>query len=317
MLTNPSMPELVGADTGVTLSNLNLLAERQSRLSESLLATLSELADAIIADADGDRDAVDSLLLSLTDESGGRAMAETSPVNREGVAAMANRAGLYPRLILYRMIEERMPLSDNTPRRPSELPDTARGRISYMPSAFANKAYLHLSDFVDSPRSSEAAGFADACEEVQSGLAEYCILPMEHTGSGKLTAFARLMLTYRLEIIAAVDLENAAEGQVTRFALLRTARRGMPSLTASDAPLLIELLHLSDKPSLSDLLAAAELCGMSLYRVDTLPTPDGEGSESLVLDCVLNATGSDIATFLRFLSLEAAEDHLAGIYTVV
>ena len=319
---NTDIPELLGFDTGVCLSNLDVLGERQSRLSESLLAMLSELADAILRDADGDRDTMESILLSLQgaaeDRRGSPIPTDTAAINRTDMALLSARAGLYPRLVLYRMIEERLPKPQTFPSRASSLPASARGRIAYMPSAFANKAYLTLSSCVADPRSSETAGFVDACEEVQSGLCEYCILPMESSHSGKLTAFARLMLRYRLQVVAVTDLENAAEGTVTRFALLRGSHDDPPmGLPLPDAPQYWEILHLSDTPTLSDLLAAAEFCGMSLYRVDTLPLPDGEGGDTPALDCVLHAAGGDLATFLRFLSLEAPEDLSAGIYRVI
>ena len=62
---NTDIPELSGFDTGLCLSNLDILGLRQNRVSESVLAILSELADALIHDAGGDPDTVDSILLSL------------------------------------------------------------------------------------------------------------------------------------------------------------------------------------------------------------------------------------------------------------
>ena len=322
LVLNTNIPELVGFDTGVCLANLDVLSERHSRLSESLLAMLSELADAILQDADGDRDTMESILLSLQgvaeDGAGSPIPTGIAATNRADMALLAARAGLYPRLVLYRMIEERISKPQASPSRTASLPASARGRIAYMPSTFANKAYLSLSACVKNPRSSETAGFVDACEEVQSGLCEYCILPTENSHSGKLTAFARLMLRYSLEIVAVTDLENAAEGTVTRFALLRASHGDTPvGLSSVDTPQYWEIFHLSDTPTLSDLLAAAEFCGISLYRVDTLPLPDGEGGDTPALDCVLHATGGDLVTFRRFLSLEAPKDLSAGIYRVV
>ena len=61
-LFNTDIPELSGFDTGLCLSNLDILGARQNRVSESVLAVLSELADAILHDAGGDPDTVDSIL---------------------------------------------------------------------------------------------------------------------------------------------------------------------------------------------------------------------------------------------------------------
>lgn len=326
---NTDIPELKGFDTGLCLSNLDILAVRQDRVSESVLAVLSELADAILHDAEGDPDTVDSILLSLQGiaEEGEEVaathpvFAAVAPVNREALARISARSGLYARLLLYAMIEERMP-SPPLPRdgrSASSLPATVRGRIAYMPAAFADKAYLALSAVVDSPRAAATASFVDACEEVRSGLCEFCILPLENTHSGKLTAFTRLILRYNLQIHAVCDLENgAAEGQITRFALLRAAREGdFPAplrLPPEGEPLYLELIHTGDSPSLTDLLSAAEFCGIRLCRVDTLPPFEEYGEDTLPLSCVLDAAGGDLTTFRRFLSLEASEDTVMGLY---
>ena len=326
---NTEIPELSGFDTGLCLTNLDLLALRQDRVSESVLAVLSELADAILHDAEGDPDTVDSILLSLQGiaEEGEEVaathpvFAAVAPVNREALARMSARSGLYARLLLYAMIEERVP-SPPLPRdgrSASSLPATVRGRIAYMPAAFADKAYLALSAVVDSPRAAATASFVDACEEVRSGLCEFCILPLENTHSGKLTAFTRLILRYNLQIQAVCDLENgAAEGQITRFALLRAAREGdfpVPlRLPPEGEPLYLELIHTGDSPSLTELLSAAEFCGIRLCRVDTLPPFEEYGEDTLPLSCVLDAAGGDLTTFRRFLSLEASEDTVMGLY---
>ena len=323
---NTDIPELAGFDTGLCLSNLDILGARQDLVSESVLAVLSELRDAILRDAEGDPDTVDSILLSLqgVSEDGEDApsphapSASVSPVNREAVAKLSARSGLYARLLLYAMIEERM-AEGTPPMERSPLPQSVRGRIAYMPAAFADKAYLALSAGVENPRAAAVAGFVDACEEVRSGLCEFCILPLENSQNGKLTAFTRLMLRYNLRIIAVCDLENgAAEGQVTRFALLRAAEEGSfpaPLIPPpSGEPLYLELIHTEDSPTLTDLLTAAEFCGMRLCRVDTLPHFEEFDGDSLPLSCVLDVAGGDLPTFRRFLSLEASEDTVMGLY---
>ena len=340
---NTDIPELSGFDTGLCLSNLDVLGQRQHRVSESVLAILSELADSLICDAGDDPDTVDSILLSLQstpdmeEESlsdlsnlpdAARTLAAISPVNRETILRMSAHSGLYARLVLYRMIEERMPSYSTAEgdRLPPPLPATIRGRVAYMPGAFADKAYLRLTAPLKNPRAATTTSFVDACEEVHNGLCEYCILPLENTHSGRLPAFTRLILRYRLQVVAVCDLENsAADGQITRFALLREAKEGrFPSLLSTeDEPLAspcLELIHLTDSPSFTDLLVAAEFCGLSLSRADTLPPFDElelfseEDSPAVAFSCVLNAEEGDLGTFRRFLSLEAPEDILVGLY---
>ena len=255
---NTDIPELKGFDTGLCLSNLELLEIRQDRVSESMLAVLSELCNAILQDAEGDPDTVDSILLSLQGSPDGEesvSLPHVAAVNREWLTLTNTHAGLYARLFLYAMMEEKMPAPTGDSL-PSPLPAMARGRIAYMPAAFADKAYLRLSALVESPRAAATASFVDACEEVRSGLCEYCILPLENTHSGRLTAFTRLILRYDLQVVAVCDLENgAAEGQITRFALLRAAREGefpVPlRLPPSEESLYLELIHYGDPAGLT------------------------------------------------------------------
>ena len=324
---NTDIPELKGFDTGICLSNLDVLDRRQDAVSESLLAVLSELADAILRDAEEDPDTVDSILLSLQASPEGDVPAEShpsllrlSPVNREAITKLSSRSGLMARLLLYTMVERKMP---SRPLRPmlSPLPATVRGRIAYMPAAFADKAYLRLSERVDSPRAAATASFVDACEEVRSGLCEYCILPLENSQSGKLTSFTNLILRYGLQIVGICELENgAAEGQITRFGLLRAASGDFPAplfLPPTGEPLYLEFIHTEDALRLSDLLVAAEFCGLRLCRVDTLPSSDSDRDTPSPMDCIFNTVGGDLPTFRRFLTLEASEGVILGIYSTI
>ena len=324
---NTNIPELSGFDTGLCLSNLDILVARQNRISESLLGVLSELCDAILRDSENDPDTVDSILLSLQGLPEGetkdipRSVSSVSPINQSAVERLSGHAGLQARLLLYAMIEKRMPATP-APKITSPLPPSARGRIAYMPAAFADKAYLALSSAVEDPRSVSVPSFVDACEEVRGGLCEFCILPLESSHNGKLTAFTRLLLRYNLQITAICDLENgAAEGQITRFALLRASREGsFPTplrLPRNGEPLYLELIHTGESLSLTDLLTAAEFCGIKLNRVDTLPRFEELDSESPLLSCVLDVAEGDLPTFRRFLTLEASEDTVIGLYGAV
>ena len=332
---NTDIPELSGYDTGLCLSNLDLLLLRENRISEEIIAVLSELTDALIHDAEGDPDTVDSILLSLqstpdTDEDDPvttRILSSVSPVNRELIRRISTHSGLYARLILYRMLEERMPsrrIAPDWQRPPSPLPGMARDRVAYMPGSFADKAYLRLTALLNAPRANATTSFVDACEEVHGGLCEYCILPLENTHSGRLTTFTRLILRYHLQIVAICDLENGATaGQSTRFALLRKAEEGrFPVLFPASPPLCLELVHSSPSPSLTDLLIAAEFCGLTPVRMDTLPRFDdleafGDEAPDVAFACVWNADGGDLSTFRRFLALENPEAILTGLYGTV
>ena len=332
---NTDIPELHGYDTGICLSNVDEMTVRLHRVSESLIAMLSELADAILTDAEGDSDTVDSILLSLLGEretpspAASRLIELVSDVNRDLMGRLTAHMGLYDRLALYHLIKERhnhISRFNGESSPASTVSPTAAGRIAYMPSAFADKAYLRFADHVENCRAATHAGFSDACEEVRGGLCEYCILPLESSADGKLLTFSSLILHYGLRIVAVCDLASGiAADHVTRFALLRlatdewAAAPSIPPLGGSEQ-LSVELLHVTASTPLSELLIAADFCRMSLLRADTLPRDayaptDADATDTPPVCVVLRADAhSDLTTFLRYLSLDAADDRLIGIY---
>lgn len=375
------VPELRDYDTGVVLSNLAELAGRQVRLTESRLAQLYELAEAILHDAGDDPDVVDSILLSLQDESDpdseggdrGHAPQESSAIpylsdvpesDRVGLLRMVGSAGLRDRLTLYRILcesETRAPTRSGAggssgSGMSGDIAPFGKGRVAYMQGAFADKAFLCFSAHIPNCRAAVFHSFVDACEEVYNGLCEFCILPLESATEGKLTAFSRLIIKYGLYTVAACDIENGAVSghPLTRFGLLcrrTTAERygtAFPPRNdrrpdALPVPDCLELLHTTAvSPSLTDLLTAADFCGLRLLRADTLSDADtpsdaerlsdpdarpsgaessGLSGQAVPLICtVLDTAGAssiERRTFGRFLSLEAAEDIIMGYYVLL
>ena len=77
---------------------------------------------------------------------------------------------------------------------------------------------------------------------------------------------------------------------------------------------------MDESPGLSDLLVAADFCGIRLCRVDTLPLPEhteGDRDTPLPLDCVFNVADGNPAVFQRFLALEAPEGIFVGLYSAI
>ena len=239
-------------------------------------------------------------------------------------------------MLLYRLVTARvpdLPLFDNTSD--ISLPATARGRVAYMPGAFADKAYMKFAEKIPHCRAAGFHSFVDACEEVRGGLCEFCILPLESTADGKLMGFARLIIKYRLQIVAVCDIRGSAGGRenTTRFALLQSAgedRERFPAspLFAGQENPYLELLHVTANPPYNEIMAAAEFCGLTLVRIDTLPA-DGiseilEAEEWLtrpasLAPCPLISTvwqnkTADLSSFLCYLVLENSDDFIIGLY---
>ena len=338
---NTDVPELKGFDTGTVLGNVALLEERLEGLLEGSVAEISELAEAILQDASGDTDTIFSILLSLRGQPGEE---EISPLksrhlltqNIPLIKKMTHHLGLYERLLLYGLIMAKVPefpLFDASAK--ISLPSTARGRVAYMPGAFADKAYMRFAEKIPHCRAAAFHSFVDACEEVRGGLCEFCILPLESTADGKLMGFARLIIKYRLQIVAVCDISGSAGGQesITRFALLQSAGEDrdvspVSSPFATPPNPYLELLHMTANPPYSEIMAAAEFCGLSLVRIDTMPSggipeilaagewPSLEKSNSTLplISTVWQTERADLPSFLCYLVLENADDPIIGLY---
>lgn len=336
---NTDVPELREYDTGVVLANLARIGRRLDAEMGASVAQIYELAEAIVRDAAGDLETVESILRALAadaPEEVERLSSDRCTVwdgDRPLIRRLSGHAGLGQRLILYRALTEvggrEPPPAHRYPGSPDALPlaQAARGRIAYMSNAFADNAYLafahRLKGVRNHPpcRAATFHSFVDACEEVYNGLCEYCILPLENTADGKLTGFSRLIVKYHLFIMAVCDVENhtLAEKNVTRFALL-TRAPDAPILTLAAAPhhpRHLELLHTTTAaPSPTDLIVTATFCGLTLRRMDSLPVPESPAAPwpfCLVWD-MSEATDTDISAFLTYLTLEASEDQILGIY---
>ncbi len=342
---NTDVPELKGYDTGTVLGNIELLESRLETTMETTLCELSELCEAILRDASGDPDTVFSILLSLR---GQQSEEEDPPLrnpdllyqNLPPLQGMTKHLGLYERLFLYHLILKKLPMLPVYGDRhtPPPLPLAAKGRIAYMAGALADKAYMRFSNYIPECRAAVFHSFADACEEVRGGLCQYCILPLEGSSEGKLMGFLKLILKYSLQIIAVCDVKavGGASEDVTRFGLLRLAEdenKVTPSPIAAQEPSVsyLELLHVTAVPSYSEIMAAADFCGLTLRRTDTLPAENARvllaedpwntgisPTASLPLfSGVWDIASADLSVFLLFLSLEAPEDPILGLYPSV
>ncbi|MBO5042928.1 MAG: hypothetical protein J6D87_08180 [Clostridia bacterium] len=342
---NTDVPELKGYDTGTVLGNIELLEARTETAMEAVLCELSELAEAIIRDASGDPDTVFSILLSLRGQQGEE---EDPPLRNANLLyqslpplrGMTKHLGLHERLFLYHLILKKLPALPvwGDHREIPSLPSDAQGRIAYMAGSLANKAYMRFSDHIPGCRAAIFHSFADACEEVRSGLCQYCILPLESSSEGKLMGFFKLMLKYSLQIIAVCDVKvtGGVSEKVTRMGLLRLAtgeNKALLSPIVGDTPSdrYLELLHVTAVPSYSEIMAAADFCGLSLRRTDTIPTEsahflrskdpwnaDIASTSTLPLfSGIWEVSSAHLEVFLLFLTLEAPENPMLGLYPSV
>ena len=343
---NTNIPELRGFDTGLVLDNLAVIFGRQEPWLTATIAQISELADAIIHDAEHDPDTMYSILLSLLGQ-----MGEDFPLahhsDGQHISGMEKCLGVYQKLLLYHFLFQKTGnYGVMTSHSPRNLPPSAQGRIAYMKSTLASKAYIRFASEVEGCRATDAHSFVDACEEVQNGLCEYCILPLRTSTDGQLMSFYRLIIKYRLQIVAVYDVHHKTGGHpaTTTFGLLRGMGESWDIQDLLDNPFLqqstpptLSLLYISEKKNIfGDVLMASECCHVPLTEASTLPLdevaallygqlPDADTSTPANAFVLSFDMGEQLLTpnpnestmpqaFLMHLMVEASEHLVLGLY---
>ena len=278
---NTNIPELGGFDTGLVLDNLAVIFGRQEPWLTATIAQISELADAILKDAENDPDTLYSILLSLLGYMG-EDFPHSHHSDGQHIYGMEKCLGVYQKLLLYHFLFQKAGnyggMTSHTQR---DIPSSAKGKIAYLKSALASKAYIRFASVIEGCKATDAHSFVDACEEVQNGLCEYCILPLRTSTDGQLMSFYRLIIKYRLQIVAVYDVHHKTGGHpaTTTFGLLRNMGDGWdiqdlldnPFLQQS-TPLTLSLLYTSEKRNtFGDILVASECSGVPLIETSTMP----------------------------------------------
>ena len=210
----------------------------------------------------------------------------------------------------------------------------ASERVSYLQNKFSDEAFLKLTRHFRQPRAAYASSFTEVCEEVYNRFCEFCILPVESSGDGKLLRFYALIEKFNLKIVSVCDVEQL-DGSYTKYALLRHKFISFHLPKRLRGGHFAEFgLVLNEGVTLSDVLIAATHCHMHLSRIDSVPLsykndayrydavfslPDLADEDTPATDEQISLRDMllDIETFLLFLSVSLSEYTPIGIYTRV
>lgn len=300
----------------VIYANLRETGERIDMICEQELAHLRELAAEITKDIEDDPELAASLpeLFPKTAEPVFEGLTQNADALR-GIRPFRT-AWQHFRLCseVCRRMREKKPIRPEVffPE-PDELAENALERIAYQRSSYADTAYLRFADLLSIPRAVYTHSFPAACEEVYNGLCEYCLLPLENSSEGPLNSFTRLIDRYELKIAATCDVTAADGSRTTRFALVR--RQLVPIAYGEEREeRRFELSLPPDaSPSVPILLCVAELCGLTLSRLDSRPHPT-EREPRIHTHMTFDTQNGDLPTFLLYLLTQAPESEHVGYY---
>lgn len=190
-------------------------------------------------------------------------------------------------------------------------------RISYLKNAYTDEAYSRFSAVLKEPTVTYCDDFAAVCEDVYYSRASLCIIPIENSVEGKLSAFRNLINKYELKIVMTCQVLSSDGSTQTRFALLkknieRIQLLGYPKKT--DMFEFSVILSETDQQSacLADILFAARYFGLILYKADSSPVSYSDTAYKQ--DLIFCIDKVELVGFICYLTFEAPQFVAVGIY---
>lgn len=298
----------------IILSNLRETSERHACLFEQELAHLAELAEELI---EGQIDETE-LLSAIPDFHLPTCLPNEQshlPTNQKALNRLEEIHSIEQRVLL---CDEMRKLLQKDPSRasmdffldPEKAESQSQQRIIYQKSSFSDTAFLQFASLYNAPRAMYAHSFQVACENVFNGICEFCILPIENNSEGKLIGFIKLIDQYSLKIAATCDVIGNDGTRATRFALL--CKEIQQPLQKKNLFLEIAFPN-NPKHTVTELLLAAQLCGLSLSRIDSVPSIDANEKNTLY-HTVFSIDNATLPTFLLYLTMEIPQYSIVGIY---
>ena len=203
---------------------------------------------------------------------------------------------------------------------PDELlfpsPEAQNGNgIAYVGNRYSEEAWRIFSSHFPGTGPHVYNSFAEMCEDTASGATDACIIPVENISDGKLLSFYSLIERHDLKISALCDITNEDDTKRTRYALLRR-HICRPEAGDSDRGMYHDIFfEFSFSPSpgitLDEILHTTVLCGLKIYRVDSVPLSYNESS--FIFHIVLLGSIEDIVTYAVFLQLCMAQYTPIGV----
>jgi len=185
-------------------------------------------------------------------------------------------------------------------------PSHQTASVAVLNNPYVDIAFEHFSRLKELT-SLSVQSFNEICETVNNGGAEYGIIPIESSDSGKLLRFYSLINQYDLKINAVCDIAGKDGSTTTRYALIGK------SIELSESPEYFEFsINLDKGQSLNEILLASSLCSMTLHRIDSIPISYREMEYSFYP--IFKIKDADIDTFLLYMYLDFPQYTPIGIF---
>ncbi len=296
--------------------NLSLLSEDSASVSERRLVQLQDLAKQLLRDSSqlfGETRVVDFEKLFSEEK-----IPYGAPGNFKGLLAYENKTRVFAdRIAVCSFLRDEMERMSMSPIEKfiDDKPYEGQSKIAYFRNAYADEAFRIFSGVIENPSAVYASDFSAVCEEVYYGRCDMCMLPLDSSRDAKLVSFYRLIDKYELNIIYSCDVTTPDGSVTTRYALLKQGM-AVPEAAKLDNQnsCVFELgLTLDGNDVFEEVLAAANIFGLTLYKADSIPLTYGDGKFACDLIFKIgNARGFN--AFVLYLGLAVPQYEPLGIY---
>ena len=189
--------------------------------------------------------------------------------------------------------------------------DIALKKVAYVKNQYSVEAFTKLCKHISFKEEHVFSSFGELCDDIESGDADACIVPIENTSDGKLANFYSIIDRYELKIWSTCEIESSDGDQVTRYALL-TRRLIIPN---SDH-CYVEFSFVSTQANaLRNIIEISSLLELSVHRIDSLPLRYNKSS--FEISSVLYGTLDNILKFILFVKLNIPQHTVLGLYNNV
>lgn len=145
----------------------------------------------------------------------------------------------------------------------------AHGKIAFVRNRYNEQAFSVFEPLVIGARAEILSSFTDACEDVFDNRCEYCILPIENTGDGRLFGFYSMLDRYELKICASCTLEHESTPDTIRYALVG---KHLPNRIPKTTEWFYEFSLASENDEFPyDIFSVAPIFSAKLLQIDSLP----------------------------------------------
>lgn len=148
------------------------------------------------------------------------------------------------------------------------IDERAIGKVSYLRNKFTEKAFDKFARLIYDPKILNAGSFEDSCEDVYNGICEYCILPIDNSVDGRLSAFYALISKYDLHIIASTPVKD--ENVNTTLALISRDTDFLKLGDSLRGRMLQFEFSTANTSDISGIISFASSYGMKLIRIHSI-----------------------------------------------